>query len=85
LGREPLAARLRARSKVILLQSNATVFRYMSGGSTMCFQSPEAWRTIRALVKAANDMVMAKIATQMPLRVAWACPCRSTAVAAGAC
>ncbi len=43
----------------------------------MCFQSPEPWRTIKALVNAAKDIVMAKMPTQMPLRVAWARPCLS--------
>ena len=32
-----------------------------------CVQSPAPWRTNSALVNAANDMVIAKIPTQMPL------------------
>jgi len=44
----------------------------------MCLQSPVPWRTIRALVNAANDIVMAKMPTQMPLCVAWECPDPST-------
>jgi len=51
----------------------------------MCFQSPEPCRTINALVNAANDIVMAKIATQMPLRVACSRPCLSGTAGGAAC
>jgi hypothetical protein len=39
-------------------------------GTTMCDHSPDPWRTRRALVSAANDIMIAKMPTQMPLREA---------------
>ena len=37
------------------------------GGTERCVQSVEAWRINSALVKAANDMVIANRAIQIPL------------------
>jgi hypothetical protein len=60
--------RRRAISNVPLLSSKIIVLRNSTGGSEMCRQSVEApWRTIMALVNAANDMLMAAIPTQMAL------------------
>src|SRR6266849_7875258 len=59
-----------AKAKVALLASRMSVFRYRVEGSAMCDQSAVPSRTKRALVNAAKLMVMAKIATQMPLREA---------------
>jgi hypothetical protein len=50
--------------------SNTAVFTYRRGGTTRCLQSPEPCRTKSALVNAANDIVIAKIPTQMPVREA---------------
>jgi hypothetical protein len=52
---------------VKLLRRRTAVLTNMMGGTAMCVQSVEAWRMKSALVKAANDMVMAKSAIQMPL------------------
>jgi hypothetical protein len=57
----------RAISNVIPLTSNTIVFAHMMDGNTRCPHSPDPWRTYNALVNAAKDIVMAKIATQMPV------------------
>ncbi len=65
-----LASARRDISILKLLSSSAAVLAYRIDGRTMCDHSPEPWRTRSALVKAANDIMMAKMPTQMPLREA---------------
>jgi hypothetical protein len=76
-----LASARRDISIVKLLSSNIAVLAYRMDGTTMCDHSPEPWRTKSALVKAAKDMMMAKMPTQIPLREASTWP--ATRVGAG--
>src|SRR5579862_2736394 len=63
------ATRLRATSRTALLTSRTAVLTYSMEGSVKCCQSFEPpWRTIIALVKAANVMVMAARPTHTPVR-----------------
>src|SRR5271163_155371 len=59
-----------AISSVPLLTSKIRVLRYSTEGRAKCVQSVVPSRTNSALVKAAKDMEMANMPTQMPLREA---------------
>jgi hypothetical protein len=63
-----VAIRRREISRVTLLARSRTVLKYRIDGKVKCRQSRDPpLRTIRALVKAANIIVMAKSTTQMPV------------------
>jgi hypothetical protein len=62
------ATRRRETSRVTLLARSRRVLKYrMDGNEKVRQSSDEPLRTIRALVNAANIIVMAKSTTQMPV------------------